>query len=398
MNDIDLEKIRLNILEEYRILDTPPEHFFDSITEAVARLTNTPIVLVSLIDESRQWFKSTFGIEAKETSRSIAFCNHAIQQDAVYIIEDALNDPRYRENPLVTEEPNIRFYAGAPLKMQEGVNIGTLCVIDNKPRKINEDEIKLLESFSSAISNHLASRKALLKLSDRYAEELFNKNMMEKYFSFVTHELKTPLGVILGNLELIKEGYCGDISPDTSESVEASLEHVNKIIRQVNTLLDIQRQRTNIGNFKFNLTNLDSVLESACSNIKGFLPQKNVTIDLNIEENIVITADADHLVHAIENLLSNAIKFSPENSTVELSATENAGQVTIKVSDKGKGIEEELKPIIFNKYIKGQSRDGVTGSGIGLAIAKDIVEAHNGNISFHPNKGGGTSFIITLPL
>ena len=130
------ETHRLNILRSYAVLDTPADDALDRIT-ALARLTlETPIALISLVDDQRQWFKSRQGLNACETAREDAFCAHALPLDRgeVLVVEDATADPRFRHNPLVTGDPNIRFYAGAVLTSPEGANLGTLCVIDVKPR------------------------------------------------------------------------------------------------------------------------------------------------------------------------------------------------------------------------------------------------------------------------
>lgn len=130
----DNEAERLHALCGLNLLDTAPEERFDRITRIAAQFFDVPIVLVSLIDSDRQWFKSRHGLAAEETPRSMAFCAHAIEQDDVLIVEDATLDDRFRNNPLVTGEPFIRFYAGYPIRTSDGVVVGTLCLIDKTPR------------------------------------------------------------------------------------------------------------------------------------------------------------------------------------------------------------------------------------------------------------------------
>ena len=142
------ELLRLETLRNLKILDTDPEERFDRVTRLAKRIFGAEIALVSLVDSDRQWFKSYQGIEVTETSRDVSFCGHAILDDEVMVVQDALADERFRENPLVTANPNIRFYAGCPISAPNGSNVGTLCVIDSEPHDIDDGDVA-----ESALSN-----------------------------------------------------------------------------------------------------------------------------------------------------------------------------------------------------------------------------------------------------
>lgn len=148
---------RLEALHALGVLDTPAEERFDRVTRMARRLFGVPIALVSLVDESRQWFKSCMGLDATETPRDISFCGHAIVQDGVFIIEDARNDERFHDNPLVTGAPHIRFYAGIPLRSLSGQALGTLCLIDQDPRKLDADDRALLKDLAEMVERELIS-------------------------------------------------------------------------------------------------------------------------------------------------------------------------------------------------------------------------------------------------
>lgn len=160
------ESERLRTLQLYGVLDTASEQAYDELTHLAASLCDTPISLVSLVDEQRQWFKSRVGLEATETPRDMAFCAHAILQDGPFIVDDALTDPRFAHNPLVTGDPKIRFYAGAPLKMASGHALGTLCVIDRRPRQLTEQQIATLGILAKAVVSLLELRRALRDLQE----------------------------------------------------------------------------------------------------------------------------------------------------------------------------------------------------------------------------------------
>ena len=153
------EDERLSALRELLLLDTPPEERFDRLARFVAEQLDVPIALLTLVDGQRQWFKARVGIDATETPRDISFCGHAIMKNDVFIVEDASRDPRFSDNPLVTGEPHIRFYAGAPLSAPGGHRIGTLCVIDTVPRTLGPVELSILDALRRLANETVAGRE-----------------------------------------------------------------------------------------------------------------------------------------------------------------------------------------------------------------------------------------------
>ena len=182
-NEID----RLIALERYGILDSAPEENFDRLTRMACRLLDVPICLVSLVDADRQWFKSRQGLETAETPREISFCGHAIMQDDVMVVPNALKDPKFKNNPLVVEDPKIRFYAGVPLKVTSGHNIGTFCVIDREARDFTQAETDLLVELAHVVVDEIELGLA----NRRLAEELASKHTIlhdfDAVFSHIDH-------------------------------------------------------------------------------------------------------------------------------------------------------------------------------------------------------------------
>jgi GAF domain-containing protein len=182
------ETARLAALNRYAILDTEPEQSFDDLVVLASFVCRTPIATLSLVDDHRQWFKSKVGVEVRETPRDISFCAHAIQQDELFIVPDALQDPRFKDNPLVLGDPHIRFYAGAPLIDEDGYALGTLCVMDRQPRELDDTQKEALRSLRRLALSQIELRRniQLLKeaLSDRtreeHARELELKLLQEK--------------------------------------------------------------------------------------------------------------------------------------------------------------------------------------------------------------------------
>ena len=164
------ETQRLAALREYQILDTTTEQTYDDITALAAYLCKVPIAMISLVDESRQWFKSKLGLNERETPRDVAFCAHAILQSEPLIVRDALKDSRFADSALVTRAPHIRFYAGYPLSSPEGFALGTLCAIDRKPRQLSAEQKQAMQSLSRQVMALLELRR----VSTRLAEVLEN--------------------------------------------------------------------------------------------------------------------------------------------------------------------------------------------------------------------------------
>jgi len=152
------ENIRIKTLQSLNVLDTPAEERLDRITQIAANMFDVPIALVSLVDSERQWFKSCIGLEVSETARDISFCGHAILSDKAFVVNNTLDDSRFADNPLVTGEPFIRFYAGIPLAHENGERLGTLCIIDTKPRDFSTDDIALLRELAVLVELELVHK------------------------------------------------------------------------------------------------------------------------------------------------------------------------------------------------------------------------------------------------
>ncbi|RSK51056.1 GAF domain-containing DNA-binding protein [Hymenobacter rigui] len=197
------EAKRLAVLETYQIMDTPPESVFDDLVRLAAFICDTPISLVSLLDGQRQWFKAKTGLPGvQSTPRDIAFCDYTIQADSLYEVEDALADPLFQENELVTGEPHIRFYAGFPLITPEGQALGTICAIDQVPRRLNAAQREALRILAREVVAHLELRRmhrqleeekakleGLLRMANDAAESLYLNGGQNEIFIKQDHKL-----------------------------------------------------------------------------------------------------------------------------------------------------------------------------------------------------------------
>jgi GAF domain-containing protein len=189
------EEARIVALDKYAILDTDPEQPFDDLTLLASFVCNTPIALISLVHEDRQWFKSRVGINTSETSRDIAFCSTAILQSDVFVVPDALEDERFRDNPLVTSDPHVRFYAGAPLINEDGYALGTLCVVDRAPRELAPDQREALKALSRLVLAQMEFRRNLILLKEALTDRTKEEHERQRELVHVQETLMRVMGL-----------------------------------------------------------------------------------------------------------------------------------------------------------------------------------------------------------
>lgn len=279
------ENERLNALLNYKILDTLPEKDFDDITAIASEICQTPISLISLIDDKRQWFKSDHGLGASETEKEYSFCAHAINTPIEpFIIPDATKDNRFKENPFVIGEPNVTFYAGVPLVTNEGHALGTLCVIDNKPKEIQPNQIKALQALSRQVVSLLEIRKTKAEIEAQKKEfEAFHKTELEerenriKKFSFTTsHELRHELSKVLSFVELSSwEDTTLDELKFYCSQIDIASKSMDNFITKLNNDLNIV-VANNEPSFYNGLQNVEEILLIDDDPIIHYINKKNI--------------------------------------------------------------------------------------------------------------------------
>lgn len=389
------ESERIESLRSYLVLDTEAEEEIDSLTQLASDICETPISLVSLIDTDRQWFKSKVGLSVSETNRDLAFCAHAINEiGEFFIVNDATADPRFFDNPLVTDAPNVIFYAGAVLKSDQDLPLGTLCVIDNSPRTLTDNQINSLKTIAKQIMNLLNYKKSL-RIQDELRVQLLQKNQdLEKFATIAAHDLKSPLTNILSAANLLSELYASQLDTDGNHIIDSIAMSGQRLKLLIDGLLEFSKI-DDISQLKKSTVDLSKTTTELSTLISN---KNNLHISLNSQLASIETYPI-LLDQILINLFSNSLKYSDkEISEIELTVTQNPSHYLFKVKDNGPGIPKKYHDTIFDLFQTGYTRDrfGNKGSGIGLASVKKIIEKHGGEIHVESEEGHGAEFHFSI--
>ncbi len=401
------EDARLRSLLALGILDTAPEAEFDALVQAASLVCDAPISLISLIDRDRQWFKANVGLpDASQTDRGSAFCAHAIHSAELLEVPDATLDARFRDNVLVTGEPDIRFYAGAPLILSDGNSVGTLCVIDREPRVLTDKQRKVLLHLAHAAVKALEGRRAAIELHEsehrlrqvHAALELEHQRRGD-FLATLAHELRNPLSAMRSGTQLLKlskENWA------TVERVKGMFERqVDHMVRLIDDLTEASKVSAGKVEVALRSVDLQQLLASA---LEASLPEiehgrHELILDLPSAE-VNVNVDSVRMVQVVCNLLVNAAKYTPEGGHITLSAKASQAELTIQVSDDGIGIDSEALPSIFGMFVQvpGRQLKDRGGLGVGLALVERFVHLHGGTISAASDGIGlGSTFTLRLP-
>jgi signal transduction histidine kinase len=388
------EKQRLEELFGYDVLDTEAETLFDDLTQLASQICDTPIALVSLIDTDRQWFKSRVGVDAEQTSRNIALCAHAILQQEVFEVPNALKDERFADNPLVTGSPNIRFYAGAPLLTPSGQAIGTLCAIGDKPKTLTDQQREALQTLSKSVMAHLELKRKnnVLARTSKYKSD---------FLSYISHEIRTPLNAINTFSKLLledaKKQRLADSFTEPLSHIKVSGERLLEIVDSVldiNTIeagkMKVVNRSVNSENFFAHLFALSTIRAEDCGVRFHALVDKSVPAELDFDDT--------KISQIALNLITNAIKFTPHDKTVSVKVKYRQTHLILNIRDEGIGISEEEQSKLFSPYERMDNAANFKGTGLGLNITNQLVGLLDGEIKINSQLNKGTHVFVKIPV
>jgi signal transduction histidine kinase len=390
------EKERLEALYSYQLLDEDSKDELNEIAGLAASICKAPISLITLIDSSVQWHKGKFGEIASFIDRDNSFCAHAICENSdMLIVEDATTDPRFINNPLVKASPNITFYAGMPLTTSEGYSLGALCIIDTKPRQLNQSQIAALNTLSKQVMHLFELHKTIREMQAK--EEILEMNIqsLEEYTAFIAHDLRNPFR----NIELVTEvlinknknildteslGYLKSIITESSESRT----FINDLLKYSKSIYAINKDSE--------IVNLADLFQKILSKL---LPPDRFQINMHPDLPQIFYPKMA-LYHVFRNIIENAFKYNENlDPIVNINYSENEDDHIISISDNGVGIAEDLHEIIFKLFSGDLVSDGkfIKSIGVGLAIVSKLVSLMDGTTSVSSKVNEGTTFTVTLP-
>lgn len=381
-------------VDHYQILDTLPEEEFESLVELAAIITGSPISLMNILDHDRQWSKAAFGDESgQSTLRSETVCQYTIMKDENFEIEDLSKDERFMNMSYVEGDPKYRSYSGYPLITPEGYKVGALCVLDIKPKKLDESQKKALKTLANEIMARLE-----LRSKQRQLEQL-NKEK-DLFLRAVNHDIKSPINGIISSAHYLQNLWDGE-KEELFEILSMIEISGHKLINYTSELMSNAMFQSDS---KLHLDNvaIDELIKDLIHIYTPLAKSKNIELKLNCNTPVSFRLDNEKFKLILSNLVSNALKFSTKGDSITINAdisSKSTRELRCSVTDTGIGIPEEFLPTLFekNKTHQRQGTQGEISTGIGLPLVKQFVELHKGSIRVNSKEGQGTTFNVSIP-
>lgn len=398
-----LELERLAVLEATSLLDTPSEETFDQFTRLASSILETPVALVSLVDQDRQFFKSSIGLpepwaSQQQTPLSHSFCKHVVHSSEPLSVADARTHPLLKHNKAILEL-SVIAYLGIPLTTAQGYTLGSFCVIDTKPRQWTARETAMLKDLAALVMEKIELRLFAKQLQADYLQLRSLELHRDEMVQMLVHNLRNPLTSFLCGLEMLRESK-HQLKDLQQQYINVAYKGGETLLKMVNSILDVRK--ANSQELTLTLTKMSpgQIIESACQQMLPLAEKSKLKLTWHSAMDTPYQADAEKLCRVLINLVGNAIQHTPSGGTItvqERSDTDNT--VQFSVIDTGRGIPSDAFEQVFQKYGQINSHQRVDAStGLGLPFSQMVVEAHGGRIWVESELGQGTIFHFTIPI
>lgn len=392
------EEARLAALNELAIIDTPNERQYDNITGMAAYICDTPIALINIVGAEKQWTKSQIGMGKCETARETSFCAHAILNEHEFMeVEDARLDERFKDNPNTTRAKKpVIYYAGYPLKDAQGYALGTLCLIDHKPRKLNKRQKQAMITLGKQVEMLFDLRLKNNELEKSKADLKHHNDLLKEFAGAVSHDLKMPLSSVILTIDLLKSKYGENLDQQALQYLKRLKQSAFGMSDYITNILEYyETEEISSKDVEEKPFGLKSFLE-------GILDMLNTESDCEInlpENNFNLICNHSGLEQIFLNLLGNSLKYNDKDKAViTIGAKEKNGFYEFEITDNGMGIPEEKRDKIFDLFSTAipQDRQGKKGNGIGLSTVQKLVHKLGGEIGVNSVLGKSTTFSFSV--
>ncbi len=388
------EKERLAALDRCGILDSDPDAGFEDLVQLTALTFQAPIAFVGVIARERQWMKARIGLETMELPRDRSFCAHAILGNEPLVIPDAERDARFADSPLVKDRPGIRFYAGIPLLTQDRHALGTLAIMDFRPRELTRDQLDILRLLSRQVMARIELNLSRVELQKtRQGLEAAKAELVAFSYS-VSHDLRGPLRGIDGWSQALLEDCAGKLD----EQGRGYLQRVRTETQRMGQLIDdlLQLSRLNQTELRPATVDLSAIAAELAGKVKEREPARQV--EFLVQPGLVVNGDFGLIREAMGCLLDNAWKFTSkrELSVIEFGRANTGSGPAFFIRDNGAGFDMAYVGKLFAPFQRLHKVSEFPGTGIGLAKVHRVLHRHGGRIWAESRVGQGATFYFTL--
>jgi signal transduction histidine kinase len=404
----DREAARVAALQQYDIIGSGPESAYDELTELAAQLCQCPAAVISIIGAADLWSKSCFGVPhlPGPAPREMFICSSTVCGTDLLLVSDCAKDSRFAHMPVVTQEPRVRFYGGMPLINPEGHALGSLCIMDFRPREITPEQADALRKIGRQAARLFELRRSLVEL-DQTRQLLQDKNCQleaasqnkSQFLSSMSHELRTPLNAIIGLTEMM----VGNAARFGTEKALEPLKRVHgagtHLLGLINQVLDLSKIEAGKLELAPQTVELAPLLDQVAGTARQLAEQNGNRLVVQAENGLgAVTVDPMRLRQILLNLLSNACKFTKDGE-VALAARRDDGFVELAVSDTGIGMTAEQMGRLFQEFSQAEATTAQKfgGTGLGLAITRKLARMMGGDVTVASEPGKGSVFTVRLP-
>ncbi|GIH95135.1 ATP-binding protein [Planobispora siamensis] len=377
-------------------LETLPAPDFSAIAQLAAAICQAPIALVNLLGNDGQYFKGRAGVAATKMDRQSLVCPYVIFGREVMEVPDMQADPRFRDDPWVTGPPYVRFYTGAPVVSSHDHALGTVCVMDQVPRRLSGAQRQALTTLAAGAAGLLEAHYYTQR-SDEIIQRLRDvEELKNQFLRTVNHELRTPLTSIASYLQLIQDG---GLDPMTEQRFLQVIErNSQRILELIDELLLVASLNARTAAHHPSPVDLTAITRRAVDRIAARARTCELRLNLHTDGPVTVSADARRLEHALTQVLDNALKFTPPGGSVDVTVTADP-HPAVEVRDSGIGIgPDDLKHVVEDFYRAPDVEErAIAGTGVGLSITDKIVQMHGGTVHIDSAPGHGTTVRIALP-